>query len=195
MIYKILLVLVILGLVIIRRYYQRGYRREDVVVAHQVLESQVSVIVTAALLLPIFLYLFTDWLNYFDLFIPSWLRWLGFGLGAAGLLLLWWCHHVLGTNWQPDIAIRREHKLVTQGPYAFIRHPMYLSFILQGIGLTLIAANWVIAFFMLLPPIIAYLRRSKQEEVMLEEVFGDAYRDYKARTGSLFPRIKLKRQG
>ena len=41
--------------------------------------------------------------------------------------------------------------------------------------------------------IIAYLRRSRQEEVMLEEVFGDAYRDYKARTGSLpgFERLIL----
>ena len=193
MIYKILLVLVILGLVVIRRYYQRGYRREDVAIAHRALESRVSAPVTAALLLPIFLYLFTDWLNFFDIFIPSWLRWFGFGLGAAGLLLLWWCHHILGVNWQPDIAVRREHKLVTQGPYAFIRHPMYLSFILQGIGLTLISTNWVIAFFVLLPPIIAYLRRSRQEEVMLEEVFGDAYREYKARTGSLFPRIEFKK--
>jgi protein-S-isoprenylcysteine O-methyltransferase Ste14 len=193
MTYKVLLVLVILGLVVIRRYYQRGYRREDVVMAQRVVESRVSVMVTAALLLPIFLYLFTDWLSHLDIPFPSWLRWSGFGLGAAGLLLLWWCHHSLGVNWQPDIAIRKEHELVTKGPYAYIRHPMYLSFILQGIGLTLIAANWVIAFFVLLPPIIAYLRRSKQEEAMLEEVFGEAYREYKTRTGNLFSRIKLKK--
>ncbi len=191
MIYKVLLILVILGLVVIRRHYQRGYQRENVVIAQRVVESQVAAIVTATLLFPILVYLFTDWLMGFDIPFPSWLRWSGFGLGAAGLLLLWWCHHTLGANWQPDIAIRREHELVTRGPYAFIRHPMYLSFILQGIGLTLIAANWVIAFFMFLPPIIAYLRRSKQEEAMMEEVFGEAYRDYKARTGSLFPKIKF----
>jgi len=187
--FKVLLVLIILGLVVIRRYYQRGYRREDVIMATRVVESQVSVIVTALLLLPILLYLFTDWLNWHNIPFPLWLRWSGFGLGAVGLLLLWWCHHTLGANWQPDIAIRRGHELVTKGPYAYIRHPMYLAFILQGIGLTLIAANWIIAFFMLLPPSIAYLRRSKQEEIMLEEAFGDAYRDYKARTGNLFPKI------
>jgi protein-S-isoprenylcysteine O-methyltransferase Ste14 len=189
MIYKVFLIILILGLIVIRRYYQRGYKREDVVKAYRVIESRVSATVTAVLLLPIFLYIFTDWLNGFDIHLSQWLRWLGFGLGIVSLLLFWWCHHILGANWQPDIAIRREHKLVTHGPYRRVRHPMYLSFILLGIGITLVAANWVITFFILPTPIVAYLRRSKQAEELLEEKFGEAYREYKTRTGSLFPKI------
>jgi len=52
-VYKLLLSLAILGLVVIRLYYQRSYRREDVARAVQVVESRVSVIVSALLLLPI----------------------------------------------------------------------------------------------------------------------------------------------
>jgi len=106
-------------------------------------------------------------------------------------LLLWWSHHALGTNWQPDLALRKGHQLVTDGPYLWVRHPMYLSFILLGMGITLVAANWAITFFILPTPIVAYLRRSKQEDAMLEEAFGEIYRDYMSRTGSLLPKIKF----
>ena len=107
-------------------------------------------------------------------------------------LLLWWSHQALGANWQPDLAIRKSHQLITDRPYNWVRHPMYLSFILLGMGMTLIAANWIITFFILTTPISEYLRRSKQEEDMLEEAFGEVYRDYMSRTGSLLPKIKFK---
>lgn len=190
MLYKVFLVSLILGLVVIRRYYQRGYHREEVVKAPRALESWVAAMVSAALLLPISIYLFSDWFSSLDIPLPPWARWLGFGVGISGLALLWWCHDTLGANWQPDIAIRREHRLITHGPYRLIRHPMYLSFILLGLGMALTAANWAMAFFTCLPPVIAYLRRSKQEEELLEETFGEAYRAYKDRTGSLFPKLK-----
>jgi protein-S-isoprenylcysteine O-methyltransferase Ste14 len=190
MLYKAFLVILILGLVAIRRYYQRGYHREEVVKAPRALESWMATIVSAALLLPISIYLFSDWFSGLYIPLPPWVRWLGFGVGVSGLVLMWWCHDILGENWQPDIAIRREHRLITHGPYRLIRHPMYLSFILLGLGMALTAANWAMAFFTCLPPMIAHLRRSKQEEELLEETFGEDYLAYKDRTGSLFPKIK-----
>jgi protein-S-isoprenylcysteine O-methyltransferase Ste14 len=191
LVYKLLLSLAVLGLVGIRLYYQRGYRRADVARAVRVVESRISVIVSALLLLPILMYVFTAWLSPLDFEIPLWTRWSGFGLSLISHLLLWWSHHALGANWQPDLAIRKDHQLVTDGPYLWVRHPMYLSFILLGLGMTLVAANWAITFFILPTPIVAYMRRSKQEEDMLEEAFGEVYRDYKSRTGSFLPKIKF----
>ena len=52
-VYKLHLSFAVLGLVVISQYYQRGYRREDVARAVRVVESRVSVIVSALLLLPI----------------------------------------------------------------------------------------------------------------------------------------------
>ena len=176
---------------VIRLYFQHGYRREDVARAVRVVESRVSVIVTVFLLLPILVYVFSDLLSPLSFGMPTWSRWAGFGLSLVSHLLLWWSHHALGANWQPDLAIRKGHQLVTGGPYRCVRHPMYLSFILLGMGMTLVTANWAVTFFILPAPIVAYLRRSKQEEEMLEVAFGEVYRAYKARTGSLLPKIKF----
>jgi protein-S-isoprenylcysteine O-methyltransferase Ste14 len=177
--------------VVIRLYFQHGYRRGDVTRAVRVVESRVSVTVSALLLLPILVYVFSDLLSPLNFELPTWSRWAGFGLSLGSHLLLWWSHQVLGANWQPDLAIRKGHHLVTDGPYLWVRHPMYLSFILLGLGMTLVAANWIVTFFILPTPIVAYMRRSKQEEDMLEEAFGEVYRDYKSRTGSLLPKIKF----
>lgn len=189
MVYRFFLAFAVLGLVVIRSVYQRGYRREDVTKAVRVVENRVSAAVSALLLFPLLLYIFTDRFNPMGFHLPTWLRWFGFCLSGVSHRLLWWSHQALGANWQPDLAIRKNHQLVTTGPYRKIRHPMYLSFILLGIGMTLITANWVIAFFTLLPPSIAYLRRSKREEEMMEKAFGETYREYKGKTGSLLPKM------
>ena len=86
--YKLLLSLAVLGLVVIRQYYQRGYRRGDVARAVRVVESRVSVIVSAFLLLPILLYIFSDLLSPLDFELPPWTRWFGFGLSLVSHLLL-----------------------------------------------------------------------------------------------------------
>ncbi len=83
-------------------------------------------------------------------------------------------------------------RLVTTGLYATMRHPLYAAHILGiMLGLAVAAASWLMllvclgtyAFFRYLIP---------QEELYLEETFGDDYRMYKARTHALFPIPRLK---
>ncbi len=87
---------------------------------------------------------------------------------------------------------RREklfYALVTNGPYRFIRHPMYAAIFLIGIGISLHSANWIVALAYLLPVTGMYLFRISDEEEMMIEQFGDEYREYMRRTGRLVPKL------
>ena len=64
---------------------------------------------------------------------------LGFVVGsmltAAGGLLRLWCYQTLGRFFTWDLAVRKDHKLVTIGPYSIVRHPSYLGGTMMGVGL------------------------------------------------------------
>ncbi|HEX2843535.1 isoprenylcysteine carboxylmethyltransferase family protein [Hyphomicrobium sp.] len=106
----------------------------------------------------------------------------GRGLGVLGIALLFWAGWTLHrhrTTFLPDKAATH---LVTDGPYRFRRNPIYIADILILFGLAEITQNiWFVilaAPFALLVTWLAIL----PEERHLEDQFGDAYRDYKART-------------
>jgi protein-S-isoprenylcysteine O-methyltransferase Ste14 len=117
---------------------------------------------------------------------PVWLRWGGFGLGLASEGLFAWTHAVLGRLWSPYLQLRPGHELIMHGPYARIRHPIYAAILGWLASLGLIAANATPLFFAALGATIVLLRIAR-EEAMMTERFGDAYRAYRKRTGSLLP--------
>lgn len=128
-----------------------------------------------------------SWLDRFHILFPDWLRWAGFGLGLISILFWTWTQFMLGKDWSPQLQLRDNHRLVTTGPYAHIRHPMYIAITGFGVGLALVGANWV--FVALVSLVIAGLAlRIPKEEKMLIDEFGDEYRLYMQRTGSLLPR-------
>jgi protein-S-isoprenylcysteine O-methyltransferase Ste14 len=84
------------------------------------------------------------WLNQFAVTLPLWSRWLGTGVVVVSVALLIWVHHALGKQWSADLELRREHVLITKGPYRAVRHPMYSAFIGLAIGLALVSASrWI----------------------------------------------------
>jgi protein-S-isoprenylcysteine O-methyltransferase Ste14 len=116
-------------------------------------------------------------------------RWLGAVLTLAALPLAFWVHISLGRNFSTDLRIRPEHTLVTSGPYAYVRHPMYSVFFVLFTGFLLLTANIIIGGIGLPTLVLVMLVRIPREEQMLLATFGDQYRDYMQRTGRLLPRF------
>jgi len=98
---------------------------------------------------------------------PLILGWFGACLAALGVLFAIWARVHLGTNWSPAPAVKEDHQLVTSGPYAFERHPIYTGVILAGLGSALTGTTIGIAVC-ILGPVLFSLRIRKEEAIMLE---------------------------
>jgi protein-S-isoprenylcysteine O-methyltransferase Ste14 len=94
---------------------------------------------------------------------------------------------VLGRNWSGVLELYEQHELVTEGPYRFVRHPMYTSVYLKGIGILLLSANWIVGGGYLAAVTLMYALRVRDEEQMMLEHFGEEYRSYMSRTARLVP--------
>ena len=97
---------------------------------------------------------------------------------------------LLASAWNVLFHAQREHRLASTGPYARIRHPQYAAFILIMFGFLL---QWptlpTVAMFPVLLAVYVRLARREERDAMAE--FGDAYRDYQARTPAFLPRLHL----
>ncbi len=128
-----------------------------------------------------------DWMAWSAVSLPAWVRWLGVGVGVMTGSLLIWTMRTLGKNLTDTVVTRKEHELVTGGPYRFVRHPFYCAFILAVLANSIVSANW----FLLLTGVSAWLvivfRTNKEEENLIAR-FGNDYRSYMQRTGRFFPR-------
>src|SRR5437773_2410256 len=98
-------------------------------------------------------------------------------------------HSDLGTNWSITLEVREQHRLITQGVYRRIRHPMYLALVLYSIGEALVIPNWVAGPANLIAFAILLALRVRAEERMMGEEFGDEYAVYSARTKRLIPGV------
>lgn len=108
---------------------------------------------------------------------------------AAGLWLFWRSHADLGDSWSVTLELNADHRLVTRGVYRVVRHPMYLSFVILGIGQALLLANWIAGLGGLAATALLIAVRLPHEEAMMIEAFGDDYREYMRRTGGILPRL------
>lgn len=108
---------------------------------------------------------------------------------VAGLWLFHRSHADLGTNWSITLQVREQHRLVTQGVYRRIRHPMYTALFLYSVGQALALPNWVAGPSYLVTFGILFAGRVRAEERMMLERFGDEYAAYRARTRRLVPGV------
>lgn len=129
-----------------------------------------------------------QWMSWSALPLPIWVRWLGVGILVLWGCLLFWTFYHLGKNLTDTVVTRREHSLVTTGPYRFVRHPFYLAFFVGMIGFGLSTANWFLLATALVPAGFLFVR-TPIEEAKLIERFGDDYRHYMAKTGRFLPTI------
>jgi protein-S-isoprenylcysteine O-methyltransferase Ste14 len=128
------------------------------------------------------------WMAWASVLLPTWLRWLGLGLGLLGGTLILWTFHNLGRNLTDTVVTRKQHTLVTTGPYRWIRHPFYTSALLAILANSLAAANWFFFAAGALMFLLLVIRSRKEEENLIAR-FGDEYRNYRKRTGRFVPRF------
>ena len=111
----------------------------------------------------------------------------GAPLLLLGVWLFYRSHADLGDYWSPTLQIKEQHRLVTQGVYRRVRHPMYLGCLVYSSGLLLSLPNWLTA-----PPFAAAMLllvalRVPAEERMLTDTFGEEYAEYCDKTRRLWP--------
>jgi protein-S-isoprenylcysteine O-methyltransferase Ste14 len=126
------------------------------------------------------------WLD--EPFLPRgpWPYWLGVALTAAGLLFAIWARRHIGRNWSATVTIKKGHELVTTGPYALVRHPIYSGLLLAMAGTALARGEWrgIVAVVIVF---LALWRKLRLEERWMRERFGAPYEDYAKRVKALIP--------
>ncbi|MDR0364412.1 MAG: isoprenylcysteine carboxylmethyltransferase family protein [Bacteroidales bacterium] len=192
LVYKIFLGALVVTMNIIRLYYRRRYKTSHAVTEVTVApkrEKQMTLLMSCALAVPGMMWLFTDWLSFGQFSLPDSIRIVGF---AIGIWSIWWfyrIHRTLGDNWSPVLEIRREHTLITDGPYRYVRHPMYTDMLLWLVSFVLVTANWFYALTISAGLILLFTVRIPDEERLMLDRFGEQYRVYMKRTKRLIPHI------
>jgi protein-S-isoprenylcysteine O-methyltransferase Ste14 len=122
---------------------------------------------------------------------PAWLPWIGVALGAATVPLAHWVFASIGPNVSETVLTKRDHQLVTSGPYRWVRHPLYATASMLLLALALMLASWLLLLCVLLAVVLVRVFVIPVEERFLVEKFGDDYRAYMRRTGRLLPRVTI----
>jgi protein-S-isoprenylcysteine O-methyltransferase Ste14 len=116
---------------------------------------------------------------------------IGFALNLAGavLIILGW-KEIFFRYWRKDEG---EGALVTNGIYAYSRHPQYAGFILMTLGLLI---HWATLPLLIMWPILVvqYVRLARREEAEMEEEFSEEYRLYQERVPMFLPYPRVRAQ-
>ncbi len=146
-----------------------------------------TVLATAARALVVLWALFPALLSFADVALPEGMRMTGVVIGLLGVVFLTWVHVALGRAFSPTLVVRAGAPLVTAGPYAWVRHPMYVAFLLLAVGVALTTANVLVAAVGLGAVLFIMIVRTPREKRMMLDAHGDAWRAYVARTGRFAP--------
>lgn len=122
-------------------------------------------------------------------------------LDLAGALLLFpalalylWGLVTLGEMYTASsgfgVRLPEGQRLITVGPYSFVRHPMYLGVILAGVGGLLLYRTWAMFLFAIM--MFGLVRRARREEQALAELFGDEWLTYTRAVPAWLPRFRRK---
>jgi protein-S-isoprenylcysteine O-methyltransferase Ste14 len=123
-------------------------------------------------------------------FLPASMRWFWIGavVTASGLLFSVWGRRYLGPNWSRAVTIKKDHELITRGPYSLVRHPIYTGLLAGLFGCALALGEWrgLVAVGLVF---IALLRKLSLEEQWMREQFGEAYENYSRQVRALVPYV------
>lgn len=118
----------------------------------------------------------------------DWMFWVAAALTAGGLLFAVWARVHLGRNWSATVTIKDQHELIADGPYRFVRHPIYTGLLVALLGTALARGDWR-GMLAVAIATWALWRKLTIEERWLGQQFGDAYAAYRRRVAALIPFI------
>jgi len=118
----------------------------------------------------------------------------GAALYFAGLGLYWWGALSLGALYRPSSALGVQldahHRLVTDGPYAHVRHPLYVGLQAAAIGGLLLYRTWTLVFVAI--NFVGLFARARREDHALAAEFGQAWESYRQRVPAWLPRLRRR---
>jgi methyltransferase len=119
-----------------------------------------------------YLALWLEWKYWSHGWNALWPIWLGLLAGAQ--TLRFWAILALGRHWNTRIIVLPQMKLVTRGPYRFIRHPNYLAVIIEFVAIPVLCSAYRTAAVFTLANAWILARRIPQEERALRQCSGNA---------------------
>jgi protein-S-isoprenylcysteine O-methyltransferase Ste14 len=110
---------------------------------------------------------------------------------SLGLIL--WARYTLGEMYNISLTTGAQlyagHRLITHGPFAIVRHPMYAGAMLGVVGALLIYRTWTIVFILI--HCLVFVVRARREEEALADEFGAEWMEYRRRVPGWIPRLGL----
>ena len=181
----------LLVIIAVRKMHERKAARRTSLKGTPFVEAALMVLWgVAAGVVPLF-YLFGPWLDFATLPVmmsPAF-GFVGIALFVMAIWLLHRSHTDLGKGWSPTVEPEAEQRLVTEGVYKRIRHPMYAAHVLWGLAQALLLPNLVAGpVALVLIVAVLSLRIPREEQAMLSQ-FGEAYRRYMSTTGRIVPKL------
>ncbi len=187
---------IVLGVVVadlsISAHYRRRARQATGTIERRQ-EGGVFLLLRALVALPLLLSILAyvvnpRWMAWSSVALPEWLRWIGAGAGALTVPSALWVFRSIGSNISETVLTKEAHKLVTAGPYRWVRHPLYTTGLALLLSIGLMAANHLILSLAALALVLILSVVIPKEEKNLLRVFPGEYAAYRRRTGRLLPR-------
>lgn len=114
--------------------------------------------------------------------------WVALGAMLGGLALRTWAVATLGRFFTLPVTVRPAQPVIDWGPYRLIRHPSYLGALVAFVASCVLLGSWIAAAIAAVTLSLAFWRRIRHEERLLETGLP-GYRRYSARTGAMLPRL------
>jgi len=116
------------------------------------------------------------------------LAWIGAVLSVAGLIFCVWARFTLGRNWSGVVTLKGDHELITSGPYALVRHPIYTGLLTMFLA-TVIVRGHVAGIIAIPFVLVSFWIKLRYEEKLMLEKFPNDYAAYQQRVKRLIPFI------
>jgi len=123
--------------------------------------------------------------------LPAEAEWAMVALAAAGCGFAWWARIYLGRLWSAALTRKEGHRIIEDGPYALVRHPIYTSLYIAALATFVIRACPAVALGLGLFLIGYWVKASEEERFLAAELGPQAYEKYRQRVPMLLPFLRF----